>query len=135
MMFERIDHVGIAVSEIEPALSIYTDQLGAELLHRELIDDDTIDAALLSAGTARVELVAPLSTDSSLGRFLDRRGPGMHHLAYAVDDINAALETLRARSVKLIDAEARAGIRDTRIAFLHPSSCAGVLTELVQAAR
>jgi methylmalonyl-CoA/ethylmalonyl-CoA epimerase len=131
-MFERIDHVGIAVTEIEPAIAQYKEQFNVEFVHRERLDD--VDAALVSAGDGRVEFVAPLTEGTALGRFLQSRGPGLHHIAYAVDDIEAALAALRERAVKLIDTVPRAGIRNSRIAFLHPSSCSGVLTEIVEAA-
>ncbi|MGA2469569.1 MAG: methylmalonyl-CoA epimerase [Solirubrobacteraceae bacterium] len=133
-MFERIDHVGIAVSEIEPALALYTEQFGATLVHREVLDADGVDAAMLRDGDARLELLAPLGPDTPLGRFLARRGPGVHHVAYEVDDLDAALATLRERAVALVDEQPRAGISGSRVAFLHPSSCAGVLTEIVQSA-
>jgi methylmalonyl-CoA/ethylmalonyl-CoA epimerase len=133
-MFERINHVGIAVAELDEALVRYGEQFGAELLYREVLDGGTIDAALLSAGEDRLELVASLAPDTPLGRFLSRRGPGMHHVAYEVGDIDAALAELRARDVRLVDDVARPGIHGTRIAFVHPSSCLGVLTELVETA-
>jgi methylmalonyl-CoA epimerase len=133
-MFERINHVGIAVAELDEALARYDRQFGVELLHRELLDDGTIDAALVSAGDGCLELVASLESDSPLGRFLAKRGPGVHHVAYEVDDIDMALATLRDRDVQLIDDVPRAGIHGTRIAFVHPHSCSGVLTELVQPA-
>src|SRR5271155_2411377 len=130
-MFDRINHVGIAVSELDPAIAHYSQQLGIEVLHRELLDDQSIEAALMAAGSDRIELVAPLLEDTPLGRFLRKRGPGMHHIAYEVDDIDAALATLSERDVTLIDTVARAGIHGSRVAFLHPSSAFGVLTEIV----
>jgi methylmalonyl-CoA epimerase len=132
-MFVRIDHVGIAVAELEPALSLYSEHFDVELVHRELLCDGGIDAAMVSGGSGRLEFIAPLIGGTALARFLDKRGPGMHHVAYAVDDIEAALATLRARAVALIDKAPRPGIHDSLVAFVHPSSCAGVLTELVQA--
>jgi methylmalonyl-CoA epimerase len=133
-VFERINHVGIAVDELDEALAQYDQQFGVELLHRELLDGGTIDAALVCAGEDRLELVAPLASDSPLGRFLSTRGSGIHHIGYEVDDIEAAMARLREREVRLIDDAPRPGIRGTRVAFLHPSSCLGVLTELVQQA-
>jgi methylmalonyl-CoA epimerase len=133
-MFERINHVGIAVAELDDALAHYDRQFGVELLHRELIDEGTIEAALVCVGQDRLELVASHAADSPLGRFLAKRGPGLHHVAYEVGDIDAALASLRERDVRLVDAVPRPGIHGTRIAFLHPSSCFGVLTELVQPA-
>jgi methylmalonyl-CoA epimerase len=133
-MFQRIDHVGIAVAELDPALALYSETFGVELVHRELLCNGAVDAAVLSAGESQLELLAPLVGNTALARFLAKRGPGMHHIAYQVDDIEATLATLRARAVSLIDKVPRAGIRDSLVAFVHPSSCAGVLTEIVQAA-
>jgi methylmalonyl-CoA/ethylmalonyl-CoA epimerase len=133
-MFERINHIGVAVTDIEPALIKYNEQFGVELLHRELLDNASIDAALVAAGSDRLELVAPLVADTPLGRFIAKRGPGMHHIAYEVEDIDAVLATLRERAVTLIDKVARPGIHGTRVAFVHPSSCFGVLTEIVEPA-
>jgi methylmalonyl-CoA epimerase len=134
-MFERINHVGIAVSELDTAIAHYSEQFGVELVHREVLDDDSVDAALVSAGDDRLELVAPLVADTPLSRFIKKRGPGVHHIAYEVEDIDAALATLRERTVKLIDDVPRAGIHGSRVAFIHPSSCFGVLTELVERTR
>ena len=134
-MFQRINHVGIAVSELEPAIAHYSGQLGMDVVHRELLDDETIDAALMSAGEGRLELVAALAPDTPLGRFLARRGPGMHHIAYEVEDIDTALEQLRDGPLTLIDAVPREGIYGSRVAFLHPSANFGVLTEIVEPAR
>jgi len=133
-MFERINHVGIAVEDLDDALDRYERQFGVELLHRELLEGGTLDAALLGAGEDRVELFASLESDSPVGRFLARRGPGIHHIAYEVDDIEDALARLRERAVKLVDESPRPGIHGTRVAFVHPSSCLGVLTELVEPA-
>ena len=134
-MFERIDHVGIAVAELEPAVAAYGERFGMGLVHREVLSDHGVEAALMSAGSSRIELLAPYGSDSVLDRFLSSRGPGMHHLAYAVEDIDAALEELRARDVELIDDAPRAGLLSSRIAFVAPQEAAGVLTELVEAAR
>jgi methylmalonyl-CoA/ethylmalonyl-CoA epimerase len=133
-MFERINHVGIAVEDLDDAVDRYERQFGVELLHRELLEGGTLDAALLGAGEDRVELFASLESDSPVGRFLARRGPGIHHIAYEVDDIEDALARLRERAVKLVDESPRPGIHGTRVAFVHPSSCLGVLTELVEPA-
>jgi methylmalonyl-CoA epimerase len=134
-MFQRINHVGIAVSELEPAIAHYSGQLGMDIVHREVLDDETIDAALMSAGEGHLELVAALAPDTPLGRFLASRGPGMHHIAYEVEDIDAALEQLRDSPLRLIDAVPREGIYGSRVAFLHPSANFGVLTEIVEPAR
>ncbi len=133
-MFDRINHVAIAVTEIDEALALYDERFGTRLLHRESLDDGTVEAAMLSAGSDRVELLSSRDPQSTVGRFLSKRGPGMHHVAYDVGDIDAALATLRERDVRLLDTVARPGFGGTRVAFVHPSSCFGVLTELVEQA-
>ncbi|MGD0197695.1 MAG: methylmalonyl-CoA epimerase [Solirubrobacteraceae bacterium] len=133
-MFERIDHVGIAVSELDPALALYHDQFDCELVHRELLDGGAMEAALVRAGDGCLEFVAPLHDDTALARFLARRGQAVHHVAYEVDDIDAAIATLREHDVKMIDEVPRAGIHGSRVAFVHPQSCMGVLTEIVEPA-
>ena len=102
--------------------------------HRETIAEQGVEAVLLEVGESHVELLRPLSPDTALGRFLERSGPGLHHVAYGTDDIEAALESVRAAGLRLIDEEPRLGIRRSRVAFVHPSSTGGVLTELVEAA-
>lgn len=131
-MFDAIDHVGIAVEEIDAALETYTDTFGMALVHRERMPAQGVELAILSAGAEHVELVAPLEADTPVGRFLSSRGPGLHHIAYRVADIDAAMATLRERSVKLLDETPRVGALESRIAFLDPRSAGGVLTELVQ---
>jgi methylmalonyl-CoA/ethylmalonyl-CoA epimerase len=133
-MLGAIDHVGIAVQEIDAALPAYRQTLGLRLVHREAVAEQGVDAALLDVGDGHVELVAPLSPDSAVGRFLARRGPGLHHVAYRVADIEQELRRLSAAGVRLIDERPRTGIRGSRVAFVHPSSVGGVLTELVQPA-
>ena len=133
-MFERLDHLGIAVEELDAAVTRYREAFDMELVHREVLAEHGIEAALLEVGDEHVELVASLSEDSSVGRFLADRGPGIHHVAYRVADIDAALADLRARGVEMIDAAPRPGLRDSRIAFVHPRSTGGVLTEIVEAA-
>lgn len=131
-MFERLDHVGIAVPDLGSALGFYVGTFGMALLHREVLPEHGAEAALLTIGEAHVELLAPVSEDTAIGRFLAKHGPGMHHLAYQVDNIDAALADLRARNVELIDAIPRIGVRSSRVAFLHPRATGGVLTELVE---
>jgi methylmalonyl-CoA/ethylmalonyl-CoA epimerase len=134
-VFECIDHVGIAVTELDAAVQTYGETFGMELVHREVIAEHGIEAALLEVGAEHLELIAALSEDSSLGRFLADRGPGMHHVAYRVADIDATFADLRARGVEMIDSAPRAGLRHSRIAFIHPRSTGGVLTEIVEGAR
>jgi methylmalonyl-CoA/ethylmalonyl-CoA epimerase len=133
-MFGSIDHVGVAVADLDAAIALHRDIYGMTLVHRETVPDQGVDAALLDVGESHVELLAPLAGDTPVGRFLAGRGPGLHHVAYRVDDVAAALGALRARGVRLIDEAPRAGIRGSQVAFLHPSHAGGVLTELVQPA-
>lgn len=131
-MLGAIDHVGVAVEEIEAALSVYRDTLGLALVHREQVSEQGVDAALLDVGDGHIELVAPLGPDTAVGRFLASRGPGLHHVAYRVADVEAELQRLASAGVRLIDERPRTGIRGSRVAFLHPSGTGGVLTEIVQ---
>jgi methylmalonyl-CoA epimerase len=133
-VFRRIDHIGVAVAELEPSLEFYRQAFDMELAHREVVDAQGVEAALLDVGENHVELLAPLGPDTPVGRFLQNRGPGLHHVAYQVPDIEATLERLRELGVELIDEHPRVGIRSTRVAFLHPSATGGVLTEIVEPA-
>ena len=133
-MFSRIDHIGVAVEEIEPALELYRDSFELTLAHREVVEDQGVEAVLLDVGENHVELLAPLGADTPVGRFLAKQGPGLHHVAYQVKDIDATLESLRQAGLQLIDQEPRTGIRGSRVAFMHPRATAGVLTEIVEPA-
>ena len=133
-MFRRIDHVGVAVHEIEPALEIYRDRFELQVAHREVVDEQGVEALLLDVGENHVELLAPLGEDTPVGRFLAKQGPGLHHVAYQVADIEQTLAQLKAAGMELIDERPRTGIRGSRVAFMHPRSSAGVLTEIVQPA-
>jgi methylmalonyl-CoA epimerase len=133
-MLGRIDHVGVAVEDMDGALALYRDSLGMPLAHRETVEQQGVDAALLDIGEGHVELLAPLGPDTPVGKYLAKRGPGIHHVAYAVEDIDAELERLREAGLRLIDETPRVGIRNSRVAFLHPSAVGGVLTEIVQPA-
>ena len=133
-MLDRIDHVGIAVPELEPAISFYEKTLGMPLVHREKVTEQGVEAVLLDVGDGHIELLEPLGDDTPVGKFLAKKGPGLHHVAYAVPDVSAALETLSSQGVELIDTEPRRGIRDSLVAFLHPRSSGGGLTEIVQPA-
>ncbi len=134
-MLSRIDHVGIAVESVDDALALYQDGLGLPLVHRETVPEQGVEAALLDVGDSHIELVAPLSPDTAVGKFLAKRGPGLHHVAYRVADIEAALATLAGNGMRLIDERPRTGIRRSRVAFVHPASTDGVLTEIVQPAQ
>jgi methylmalonyl-CoA/ethylmalonyl-CoA epimerase len=133
-VLDRIDHVGVAVEDIDAALPLYRDALGLSLAHRETVDEQGVDAALLDVGEGHVELLAPLGPETNVGKFLANRGPGLHHVAYRVQDIDRALDSLREAGLRLIDERARTGIRNSRVAFVHPSATGGVLTEIVQPA-
>jgi len=133
-VFTRIDHVGVAVEEIEPALELYRDRLQLRVAHREVVADQGVEAVLLDVGENHVELLAPLDSGTPVGKFLAKRGPGLHHVAYLVDDVDATLAALREAGMPLIDEHARVGIRRSRVAFLHPRGTGGVLTEIVQPA-
>ncbi len=133
-MFRRIDHIGVAVEEIDAALPLWQEHFGMPIVHREIVPEQGVEAVLLDVGENHVELLAPLSPDTPVGRFLAKRGPGLHHVAYQVADIDEALAACRAAGLRLIDEQPRVGIRSSRVAFLHPGASGGVLTELVQPA-
>jgi methylmalonyl-CoA/ethylmalonyl-CoA epimerase len=133
-MFGRIDHVGVAVEDIDAALALYEQSFEMELAHRETVESQGVEAVLLDVGDGHVELLRPLGSDTAVGKFLARKGPGLHHVAYAVEDIDATLAKLSAAGLELIDSEPRTGIRESRVAFLHPRSTGGVLTEIVEPA-
>lgn len=133
-MLGAIDHIGVAVEDIDSTLALYRDSLGMPLVYRETVDSQGVDAALLDIGDGHVELLAPLGADTPVGKFLAKRGPGLHHVAYRVDDVAATLNALTAAGLRLIDESPRVGIRGSLVAFLHPASTGGVLTEIVQPA-
>jgi len=133
-VLSAVDHVGVAVESIDAALAIYRDALGMPLVHRETVSEQGVDAALLDVGDSHIELLEPLGPDTAVGKFLAKRGPGLHHVAYRVESVEQTLETLRGAGVRLIDEHPRTGIRGSLVAFLHPSSTGGVLTEIVQPA-
>jgi methylmalonyl-CoA epimerase len=129
---DRIHHIGIAVADLDESIRLYESALGAELVHRASSETEGLEAALLRVGDGEVELMAPLRKDSPVGKFIAKRGPGLHHVAYGVADIGAALVAAREIGLELIDAEPRIGLHGRRIAFVHPRSMGGVLTELVE---
>jgi methylmalonyl-CoA/ethylmalonyl-CoA epimerase len=132
-VFGRIDHIGVAVEDLDEAIELYGERLGMPLQHRETVEEQGVEAVLLGVGESHVELLRPLSADTAVGKFLERSGPGLHHVAYATDDIESALDAVRGAGLRLIDERPRTGIRGSRVAFLHPKSTGGVLTELVEA--
>jgi methylmalonyl-CoA/ethylmalonyl-CoA epimerase len=128
----QIDHVGIAVSDLDEAVEHYRRTFGIEPTHRERMQDQGVEEVLFAIGESYVQLLGALGPETPVGRFLKRRGPGVHHLAYRVESVADALDDLRAVGVPLVDEEPRAGSRGTRIAFVHPKGVGGVLVELVE---
>ena len=133
-MFGAIDHVGVAVEDLDAAVPLYRDRLGMREQHRETVEEQGVHAMLFEVGDSHVELIAPISGETGVARFLEKYGPGVHHVAYRTDDIDTTLERLRAAGMRLIDDEPRRGIRGSRVAFVHPKSTGGVLTEVVEPA-
>ena len=132
-VFGRIDHIGVAVEHLEEAVLLYSERFGMPVQHRETVEQQGVEAVLLGVGESHVELLRPLGPDTAVARFLERSGPGLHHVAYGTDDIESALEQVRQAGLALIDEQPRTGIRGSRVAFLHPKATGGVLTEIVQA--
>jgi methylmalonyl-CoA/ethylmalonyl-CoA epimerase len=126
-----VHHVGVAVEDLDEAISSYERLFGAELAGRQTQDEQGVEAASLLVGRGHVELLAALAPDTPVGRFLASRGPGMHHVAYEVEDISAELARLEGQGARLIDSEPRRGLFGTQVAFVHPESVHGVLSELV----
>ena len=133
-MFGRIDHIGVAVEDIDASIALYEGSFEMKLAHRETVESQGVEAVLLDVGDGHVELLAPLGPETPVGKYMAKNGAGLHHVAYAVDDIDATLEKLAAAGLQLIDSKPRVGIRDSRVAFLHPRSTGGVLTEIVEPA-
>jgi methylmalonyl-CoA/ethylmalonyl-CoA epimerase len=134
VLFGRIDHIGVAVSDLDEAAELYRERFQMAEQHRETVEEQGVEAILFEVGEGHVELIAPLSPDTGVGKFIERNGPGLHHVAYACDDIDAALSAVRDAGLRLIDERPRRGIRGSRVAFLHPKATGGVLTELVEPA-
>jgi methylmalonyl-CoA/ethylmalonyl-CoA epimerase len=133
-MLGRIDHIGVATDDLDGAIALYQGTMGMQLAHRETVESQGVEAVLLDVGEGHVELLRPLGPETPVGKYLEKQGPGLHHVAYAVADIDDVLSRLSDAGVELIDSEPRQGIRDSRVAFLHPRSTGGVLTELVEVA-
>jgi methylmalonyl-CoA/ethylmalonyl-CoA epimerase len=131
-MLGKIDHVALAVSDIDAAITRYREIWGLEVEHRERVEDQGIEEAMLPVGESYLQLLAPAGAESTVGRFLDRRGEGLHHIAYEVDDLEAALRELKAKGIALIDEAPRKGGRGRMIAFVHPKDNHGLLVELIQ---
>ena len=132
-MLSRIDHVGIAVRDLDQAIQTYERRLGLRATRRERLEREGIEVAMIPIGESRIELISPLNRDSTVEKFLQDRGEAVHHVAYATDDVGASLEKAGAAGAQLLDTVARAGAHGTRIGFVHPKSVCGVLTEFVEA--
>lgn len=130
-MFGSIDHIGVAVESIDDALDLYAKKFEMAIQHREIVESQGVEAVLLEVGDGHVELLRPLAPDTPVGKFIENRGVGMHHVAYRVDDVAGELARLKAAGIELIDEVPRVGIRNSTVAFLHPKSTGGVLVELV----
>ena len=133
-MLNRIDHIGIAVDDLDAAINLYENVLGMKLVHRETVTEQGVDAVLFDVGENHVELLAPIGEDTPVGKFLAKNGPGLHHVAYQVSNIEDTLESLKSDGIRLIDETPRTGIRGSRVAFVHPKSSGAVLTEIVEPA-
>ena len=131
MEARSIHHLGVAVSDLDEALGTYTRLFGAELEHRATVPEQGVEAAAVLVGSGRVELLAPLGDDTPVGKFLTSRGPGMHHVAFEVADVHAALESLKREGAELVDAAPHPGLFGLEVAFIHPDSVHGVLAEVV----
>ena len=131
-MLEKINHIGIAVPSIDAILPFYRDQLGMTCLGIEEVGEQKVKVAMLAIGESKIELLEPTATDSPVAKFLEKNGQGIHHVAYEVADIEAAIAALMASGARMIDESPRQGAHGTRIAFIHPKSSQGVLTELCQ---
>jgi methylmalonyl-CoA epimerase len=129
---EGVDHIAIAVPNLEAAIQQYSQMLGLRVAHRETIEEQGVREALLAIGTLYIQLLEPLSAESAVGKFLAKRGPGLHHIGYRVKDVAAAIAECKKNGARMIDESPRRGSRGTTIAFVHPSSMGGVLVELVQ---
>jgi methylmalonyl-CoA/ethylmalonyl-CoA epimerase len=128
----KIDHIGIATHGIEESLGFWRDALGLEVKHTETVEEQGVRVAMLPAGEPRVELLEPTGPDTPVAKFLEKRGPGIHHVAVRVEDIRAALARLKAEGARLIDEEPRVGAGGCLVAFVHPAASGGVLLELVE---
>ena len=135
MQPRSIHHLGVAVTDLEEAVATYTRLFGGTLEHRDVVPEQGVEAASVLVGASRIELLAPIAKDTPVGRFLAKRGPGLHHVAYEVDDVAAALSALGVVGAELIDTVPRLGLFGLQVAFIHPDAVHGVLTEVVSIAR
>lgn len=133
-MLDRFDHIGVATEDLDAAIALYQGTLGMPVSHRETVEEQGVEAVLLDVGEGHVELLRPLGPDTPVGRYMAKNGPGLHHVAYAVSGIEDVLGKLADSGIQLIDSEPRIGIGGSKVAFLHPKSTGGVLTEIVEPA-
>ena len=131
-MFDRVDHVGIAVRDLDAAIAFYESAFGVSLVHRETVEEQGVEEAMFRVGESWIQLLRPLGPDTPVGKFIEKRGEGVHHVGYGVSDVTAAIAHLKAEGMQLIDEEPRKGSRGSTVAFVHPRSVGGVLVELVQ---
>ena len=132
MLLTEIDHVAIAVNDLAAAIAYYADTFGAEVDHREVVESDGVEEALLKVVDSYVQLLTPTRDDSPVAKYLERKGEGLHHIGYRVDDCAAALDAVKAQGGRVIDEAPRPGSRGTTVAFVHPKTAFGTLIELVQ---
>jgi len=131
-VFDRVDHVGFAVRDLDAAIAFYSAAFGVKLAHRETVTEQGVEEAMFRVGESWIQLLRPLGPDTPVGKYIEKRGEGVHHIGYGVSDLKGVLEHLKAEGLTLIDAEPRPGSRGTMVAFVHPKSVGGVLVELVQ---
>jgi methylmalonyl-CoA/ethylmalonyl-CoA epimerase len=131
-LLTRIDHVGIAVPDLDAAIAFYRDAFGVEVVHEEVNEEQGVREAMLAVGDSHIQLLAPLTPESTIGRFIERSGPGIQQVAFGVDDVEEAAATLRARGVRVLYENARRGTAGSKVNFCHPKDCGGVLVELVE---
>ncbi|MHB8511008.1 MAG: methylmalonyl-CoA epimerase [Actinomycetota bacterium] len=131
-MFERVDHVGIAVNDLDEAIAFYERAFGVKPSHRETVSEQGVEEAMIRVGESWIQLLQPLGPDTPVGKFIARNGEGVHHVGYGVSDLEKVLEHLKAEGLKLIDEHPRRGSRGASVAFIHPKAVGGVLVELVQ---
>lgn len=132
-MLGKVEHIALAVADLEAAIAHYRDVWGLEVGHRERVEDQGVEEAMLPLGDTHLQLLGPTGPDTTVGKFIERRGEGLHHIAYEVDDLAASLAELKAKGVPLIDEEPRRGGRGHMVAFVHPKGNHGLLVELIQA--